>query len=352
MKNLVFLLFVILSATATAQNTFTSGYVVTSEGDTLRGLIFEQSDFEMSRRIIFKTSEDAEVRKFTTKQLGGFGFDSGREFETRILISKRDRDEDTTFIFAKNVLRGEIDVFVGRRFQKEQPDLFLDNNSNTTPIQIYRSRLPEAIGLKEFLTLFYNAPDALKNPQPVRFREKELIKNIAAQNDTVNNFPVFVYREKIEQNWDLLVGMPVDYSKAAVHFRGAAYFNRTRIERNSNISLLHGIIYHHWEGKEINNSESLPQEEINKKWQLINIMPIGIKFHGNFGIFRPYGYIGAGAAVLRETNFIVGEEHLRWKFIPTLNSGIGVRTRIGKHYLITELTPTINNLFLNLGLSL
>lgn len=57
---------------------------------------------------------------------------------------------------------------------------------------------------------------------------------------------------------------------------------------------------------------------------------IGIRFQGNSGNFRPYGYIGGGIALLRETDVSLegimdaGEE-ISWGFLPTLNSGIGVK---------------------------
>jgi len=132
MKNMVLLLFVIFSVSVTAQNIFTPGYIITAEGDTLRGLILEKSDAEMSRRIVFKTSEEAEIQKHSVRSLTGFGLDSGREFERRIVLPKPGKNEDTTYIFAKNLLRGHTDVFVGRYFQKRHPEIFLDNNSNNT----------------------------------------------------------------------------------------------------------------------------------------------------------------------------------------------------------------------------
>src|SRR5690606_40586881 len=94
MKNLVFLLFVMLSIPVTAQNVFSPGYVVTSEGDTIRGLILEKSDAEMSRRLIFKSSEDAEIQKHSVSSLSGFGFDSGREFGRRTVLPKPGKNED------------------------------------------------------------------------------------------------------------------------------------------------------------------------------------------------------------------------------------------------------------------
>lgn len=356
MKNLVLLLFVMLSLPVTAQNIFSPGYIITAEGDTLRGFILEKSDAEMSRSLIFKTSEDAEIQKYSVRSITGFGFDSGREFERRIVLPKPGKNEDTTYIFAKNILRGQTDVFLGRHIQKRNPGIFLHNNSNNTSIQVYKSR--GALDLEEFLKIFYNNTDSLSNPQGVRFSKKKLVKTIAAANRAQNmNFPDSVYRENIENEWIFLAGIPIDYSKTAIHFRGAVYFSRTRTERTPKFSSLFGIIYHHWERKNMEIPGTQQYGEMNTKWQMINLMPVGIRFQGNSGNFRPYGYIGAGVALLRETDVSMegiadtGDE-VSWRFLPTLNSGIGVKTRIGNYFLITELTPTRNNVFVNLGLSI
>lgn len=358
MKNLIFLLFVILSIPVTAQNRFTPGYIITNEGDTIRGLIYEMADAEMSRKLIFKTTEDVEIQKFSVKNLIGFGFDSGREFEKRTLLPKPGKDEDTTYIFAKNLLRGEIDVFAARHFQKRNPDLFLDNNSKNTSIQIYRSGDTGNISVDEFLKSFLNEPDTWPNMWGVKFREKRLLRSIALHNKTMSKqFPDSVYKENIEYNWDIIAGLPVDYSRDAVHFRAAIFLNRTNTERTSNLLYSLGIIYHHWERKDIAIIGTQQYGEMNTKWQMINLMPLGIRFQRNSGNFRPYGYIGAGVALIREADVSLDGimntgEQISWGFHPTINSGIGIKTRIGKHFFITELTPTANNLFLNFGLSI
>lgn len=358
MKNLVFLLFVIGSLSGTAQSQFTPGYIVTAEGDTIRGLIYERSDAEMSRRIIFKISEDEKIQKYNLKTLSAFGFDSGREFEKRLLLPKPGNEVDTTFIFAKNLLRGNIDLFAARHNQKRKPDLFLDNNSGNASIQIYRSGVAKSSSLDEFLETFINEPNTLPNPLGLKFKEKRLLRSIAVHNKTMGEqFPDSVYKENIEHNWDLIAGLPVDYSREAVHFRAAIYFNRTNIERTPSFSYLAGIIYHHWERKDMPILGTQQYGEMNTKWQMINLMPLGIRFHGYSGNFRPYGYIGIGAALIWQTDVSfdnIGDpgDRISREFQPTINSGLGIKTRIGKHFLITELTPTTNNLFLNLGWSI
>ena len=358
MKNLVFLLFVIWCVPLTAQNLFAPGYIVTAEGKTIPGLIYEKADAEMSRWLIFKTSEDSENQKYNVKTLSAFGFDSGREFERRLLLPKPGNEGDTTYIFAKKLLRGNIDVFAARHFQKRKPDLFFDNNSRSASIQIYRSGNEEAISVDEFLEIFINEPNTLPNPLAVKFREKWLLRSIAAHNKTLNRqFPDSVYKENIEHNWDIIAGLPVDYSRDAVHFRAAIYFNRTNSERTPNFSYLSGLIYHHWERKDISVLGTHQYEEMNTKWQMINLMPLGIRFQGNSGNFIPYGYIGAGVALIRETDvFLEGiadqPDQISREFQPTINSGLGIKTKIGRNFLITELTPTTNNLFLNFGWSI
>ncbi len=42
----------------------------------------------------------------------------------------------------------------------------------------------------------------------------------------------------------------------------------------------------------------------------------------------------------------------QFAFLPTLNAGLGLKIKAGNTFVITELTPTINNIFLNVGISL
>ena len=358
MKYHILLLFVILSVPVTAQGIFSPGYIFTTEGDTLRGFILERSDAEMSRKIVFKTTKESEIQKHSTKTLSGFGFDSGREFETMILLPKPGKNEDTTYIFAKNMLRGHTDVFVGRYIQKGHPEILFRNNSNNSSNQIYRSRDSNSLGMDEFLNSYYSDSKFLHNPQGVRFQEKKILREIAKQNNIYSaDFPDSVYKEKIDYDWTILAGMPADYSKDAIHFRGAVYLSRTKTERSSGISSIHGIIYHHWERKNTAFPGTHQYGMITDKWQMINVMPIGIKIQDYVGDFRPYGYLGAGVAMLREDiisfdNAPGMEGGVTWSFLPTFNMGIGIKTRLGKNFLVTELTPTINNLMLNIGLSI
>lgn len=358
MKYHIFLLFVILCLPVYAQNTYSPGYIVTAEGDSLRGLIFEKPDAEMSRKIVFKSHENAEVQKLSTRSILGFGFDSGREFERLTLLPKPGKEEDTSFIFAKNMLRGHTDVFVGRYIQIRHPEIFIRNNFSNLTFQIYRSRNANAMNLDGFLRLYHNNPDSLQNPQAVRTGEKRLIRRIAEHNKIHSqNFPDTVYKEKLENEWTILAGLPVNYRKDASHIRGAVYFSRKRTGRTSKISSIHGIIYHHWERKDVAIIGTHQYGVISDSWQMINVMPVGIKFQDAQGDFRPYGYLGAGVALVREKNISFenspgGVKVSTREVLPTLNMGIGLKMRLGKNFLVTEFTPTRNNLFLNVGFSI
>lgn len=341
-----------------AQDIFKEGYIIILEQDTIFGLIYERSDAEMVKKIGFKRSAESFIQEFIPSELLGFGV-SGRNFERMAVVSSRRSISDTSYIFAKNVLRGKIDLFVRRHIQKKKPDIFLVNNQTGEEVLLYRSKSSEVSkeDFEEFLSKFKNDSTLAENSFALKYSEEKIRRDILQYNKGYSgNFLSRVYNEKVERGMDILVGLPVT-STGGVHFRAAAYYNRSKIERSSNFSWIHGLVYHHWSKEEIQFPTTIQEGEINQKWQLFNLVPLGINFHGNNRSIRPYGYLGVGVALLREThkvveNYIETGDKIRFTAFPTINTGIGAKIKIGENFLITEVTPTVNSIFINLGFSI
>lgn len=340
------------------QDIFNEGYIITLEQDTISGLIYERSDAELAKQVKFKRSGEDVVRKFRPSDLLGFGI-NGRNFERMAVVNKRRSTNDTSYIFAKNILRGKIDLFVRRHIQKNRPDIFLINNRTGEEVFLHRSKSSEMSknDLEDFLNKFKNDSTLAESSFALKYSEEKVRREILKYNKGFSgDFPLHVYEEKVEKGIDILIGIPVT-STGGVHFRAGAYYNRSNIERSSNFSIIHGLVYHHWSKVEIKFPGTLRDGEPNQKWQLLNLIPIGIHYHGNNRIIRPYGYLGVGVALLRETNKVVENyietgEKIRLTPFPTINTGIGAKIKIGEHFLITEITPTINNIFFNVGFSI
>lgn len=356
MTKYIFIFLFIWAYGTIAQNTFEPGYIISLEKDSIKGFILNRSDAELAKGISYRKNQNAIIQKFTPDKLKGFGFDTQRNFEG-MNTGEINRQGDSIFIFAKNMLRGKIEVFVWRKVQKRTPDVFLENTSTLSSLHLHRAKDTGVIAYEEFLQMILQDSSRLNGKYNVHFREKKLLRDIAAYNNEFSPSSISVYKEEMEWDTDLLAGLPFNFSNDLQHFRIGIYINKTRPERTSNFSVLRGVIYHHRQDNNIQVQSDLRDGAINQKWQVLNLVPWGIKFKSNTGTVRPYGYLGAGVAILRETNvnienFVVKDPESKWVLFPTVNTGMGVAFKIGNTYLLTEITPTINNVFLNIGFSI
>lgn len=80
------------------------GYVVTAEGDTLRGLVEDRIALENARLANFKASGDAEPRTFYPDSTLGYGYTDGARFVTRKV--RPDPDASPRNVFVRILVEG------------------------------------------------------------------------------------------------------------------------------------------------------------------------------------------------------------------------------------------------------
>lgn len=362
MKFYFFLFFsVVAISNIVAQSSFEPAYYITQDKDTIRGFILEKTDAELARNFQFRADKNSVVKTYRPDEIPGFGFANGRVFQQiPVVITK----EDTVFVFAKRIVEGKIDLFVRRYAHQSKPDIFLYNNSTNKIIPIFQPRrrvlqmdslsLPQpefGEKLNSEDSSFVQEILSQKKPSEKRIRKKVIKYNREFQEE----YPVNIYREQLKHNYDILAGLPITTSEE-LHFRVGVYRNKSRVERSTNYSFMDGLVYQHRSNTN-QDLTVLPEGNSIYRWHLINVIPFGVNFHGNSKVIQPYGYAGLGAGVIMAEDLVVvngeqKENEISYQIFPTLNVGIGLKIRLGKTFLITELTPTINSLFWNVGLSL
>jgi hypothetical protein len=86
-KNTNFLLFVALilvsSIPSFSQNFYVKGYIVEASGDTVKGLIRDESFFKLSQRIYFKKNGEKDVKNYLPTDLKGFFVSPDHYFESQ-----------------------------------------------------------------------------------------------------------------------------------------------------------------------------------------------------------------------------------------------------------------------------
>lgn len=373
MKNLLLFFIIFLgSLSLAAQSGFEKGYIVTSENETIRGMLQAGTDAELATQIVFKTGPNGTAKAYSPEEVSSFGFDNGRRFERMPVIylkeTAAETSLDTSYIFAKNLVQGKIDMYVRRFPNRPKPHIFLTNRRTEDTVHLKRPGRNELLGMdgralkdRNFLYMekleWIKDPSAnFNNPERIKYSEKRIKKHILKYNQQFEEeFPVHKYSEEINNEFTLLAGIPFQYS-GELHFRTGLYRNKINVERTSNFSFMQGIVYHHRDDdqREIPSSGAISYDY---RWQHLNIIPVGVNFHGNSKRIRPYGYAGLGVAVsmIRHRSFEnftdMGSE-TRYEVMPTINVGMGVKFRVGSNYAVAELTPTFNGIFANLGFSL
>jgi len=87
MKNIIFLLFFIVSfLNSNAQSYFDEGYIVTLEGDTVRGLIYTGAVYNFCR--FKKTESDTKVSTYAPYEIKGFGIINDKCFVSKVITGK------------------------------------------------------------------------------------------------------------------------------------------------------------------------------------------------------------------------------------------------------------------------
>ncbi len=353
----------------TNAQTVSPGYIVTTEKDTIRGFIIDQTDAELGLGIEFKKElSNPKASYFSSGDLLGFGFNYGRLFER---VSMEDDSNDSVKVFAKRIVQGKIDMLVWRRLKGDSPYIFLTNKPSRREVYMTRPReksaskdseVPNTLDKKKHIGLLIyvksDSSNSLPDEEDFRYSKKSITKNIQAYNSSFDkDFPVSQYKDPKKFTYDITVGTPILWTPEGFNFRVAFYRNKTLPEKSRKISLTRGISYRHWtEGEEYEGD--LKNVDDNYRQQLLTIIPIGVNVHGNSGRIRPYAYIGVGLTFLLMTNHhIVNYENTGDSYtfvpIPSVNIGAGAKIKVGSNFILCELTPAGagGGLYLNLGYS-
>lgn len=359
----LFFLMISLSFSSSAQKRL-AGYILTQNSDTVRGFIRDGTDAELGLKIEFRQRRnDISPNLFTPSDLRGFGFANGREFRRQVFAVSQ--AGDSAAVFAKQVVRGKIDLFIWRRFKKNEGDMFLINNHSMQLAHLSEPQL-EVIDLengervirkdKRYITLL-NYIKGDSSQRKIRYTEERMVKDVLTYNKHFQDqYPVTHYREKRKFSFDLAYGLPVRPVQQESFFRASIYMNKSFPENSRRLSYFRGVSFRHWNDNRTFDS-NVNFDNRNYRLQYLSLIPIGINYHASSRIVRPYIYAGIGLGIAKRKNHVAenfvyrsSEEEL--DYFPTLNAGVGVRIKTGPGFIAAELTPSVDGVFFNLGLSI
>ena len=137
----LFVLFILFCQNIKAQSSYDPGYVLTIENDTINGYILNDIDSKLAYKISFKNElSDSTITQYTTNELLGFGFTSGRVFERMQIKNKNQASTDSSNVFAKKLIDGKIDLYIWRHKKINSNDYFITNNRSGREAQLTKPK--------------------------------------------------------------------------------------------------------------------------------------------------------------------------------------------------------------------
>jgi hypothetical protein len=351
-----------------AQDIYKPGSIITTVNDTVRGFIQDQMDHEMAVSFNFKeVSEDNHISLLTPYNILEISFDSGREFKRFEIKSP---SNNSKYVLAKNLLKGKLELWTWRK-PKGSSDYFIIDKSTNEVIHLINPKKDQITNLAgrdykvqdlkylgQLSLLMQDSKKQNSDPKKIKYSDKRLKRVLYEYNlGFANDYSISDNISTKYYSYDITVGRSLLSSKNKF-IRAGIYRNKVYPEKSRTTSYIRGISFMSWHNpnKDL-DLETFENGTSNYSWNLISIIPAGVKFEGKAKKFKPYIYggIGVGLMILSdykivdhkntgtETNFIP---------IPTINFGAGAKLKIGSKFLIAEITPSINGVFFNLGLNL
>jgi len=359
-------------STALCQQKFEPGYIVTLNKDTVEGQILNEIDSKLAFKIKFKSalnsvsSETEAVKEYSPEELAGFQFSNGRVFEQ---LYFKNSSNDSTLIFAKKILSGKVDMWIWRN-ESRPPRVILRNNESGIIVHLskrekktlrkdgkkYAVNDVKFIGLMNYVMSDENKPNSKR--KIFRYTEKSIYKRVKKYNeDFETNFVSTAYEEETNFKYDVAAGIATaSFSRNNYNnIRISIFRRKTRPEKSNRLSSNSGIAYNGW----FDNSGytgSFRNGVFDYRWQMFNIVPLGIHYQFNDNKIAPYLRGGVGLSAIVITSYIVndgmatGSQRDITPKLSLLLSG-GIKYNTGSKSLFVEITPTINSVYLSAGFS-
>lgn len=362
------LLFLIFQIHTKGQQLYESGYIITVETDTIHGLVKNSVDQDLANEIHFIQESATAPTIYKPEDIRGFGFDNGRVFDHK----KASLEDDSVFIFAKQVVHGKVDMWLWR--QKGDPSYFIGNNANgkTTQLRKEEKKKITKNGKTYYLetqrlhgALKYvldQNPEQFSKKNNIKYSEKHLSNLIYSYNiQYQSTYPVSRYEEKVAYQYDVYLGLPWIGSNdnSSSFFALTAGINRRKlkIEKSTKASFMQSLIYSGYFTKNFQYNGSARFGSTFSQIQIIRILPLGIHYDLIDNRVSPYIYAGLGTSIfiLKEHEIVEYEDTGGRNvigfppYILSIVPGVGVKARVGSSYIFGEVRPSFFDPSFNFG---
>lgn len=340
MRKFVWILFIgsIIQYSVQAQSDISSGYIITTNKDSIKGDILYTSESEMAQAIKFKKEGSTTFVEYHTMDLLGYGLEHAIYSRKKFINAAEDSVQVTAFV--KLLVMGEYSLYSyaapQRKFyllQKDTISYFLFDYINESDINDlhyanYRNYL-------SFVTL--NCEQAHRMAADVEYNERAL-SDIILKLDNCGNpgqAKVFYTNPKTAIQPILFAGaLPFGGKDQQFTANFTLKFTLPRLEKHASLNI--GLNYSNlYKSLSYNILAGITRDVYTKAY----IFSVPITFQYNFTTSRiqPYLYVGISGSYLdNQPDQSLGyySPHSKKDFEFSLVAGIGIEARIVSHLYV------------------
>lgn len=169
-----------LADSAHAQSGFRQGYIITTELDTIHGLIDFQEDKGEYQSCTFKRTTDSSKIRYRPTVLVGFGFLDGPLFVSQEI--EKEINNGVTYlerVFLEVLVAGELTLMkIGRKYYVSTPEMDVIELASQTK-SVYKENHEYEVVDKKYVGVLYslmsNCPDVAQSVRSISLSETQLV---------------------------------------------------------------------------------------------------------------------------------------------------------------------------------
>jgi hypothetical protein len=187
LNKLVLLFFPLLIGYTTiyGQKIFREGYIIKSNGDSLKGIIQFEEGQKISQKCVFKRFDIAITVEYTPENLKAFGYNHGNFYETKVVEGKK--------IFVECLVKGDISLYLfGKKFYLEEKNIPLVELKSGSIKGQKDSKDFEFANAIDYLVEITRSAPGISIPANLQLVDKQLIPIVRDYNQRVKvNYIVY-----------------------------------------------------------------------------------------------------------------------------------------------------------------
>jgi hypothetical protein len=189
-----------LCFSATAQDSFTKGYVILRSGDTLNGYVKSETDSKLATGVQFRKNANDTSQKLTHRLISEFGFTDGNIYKAITYADALDGNKEKT-AFAKFLVEGKNSLYAVAKDEAYNYYLTTQNDSSYFLYDdVIRSTGLDKRGNFRGILYFIatNCPAVQRRAENLSFREQEVINFVREVNACMGDKQSVVHYKKVK----------------------------------------------------------------------------------------------------------------------------------------------------------